>query len=140
MLLKGALRLVLLVVWVGCMLGSPKVALGEDSEGAAFEVVDPEGIYFGKGTRPKGPGVLLADDVWKEIPEYKKILADDLTEDDPAYHLLMLKATERFNQALKSLAKRDSHDMLGETGSIVAKGGGKIPDVTSEMIKLVSRG
>jgi hypothetical protein len=29
--------------------------------------------------------------------------------------------------------------MLGETGSIVAKGGGKIPDVTSEMIKLVTR-
>ena len=137
MLGKGALRLVLLCAGVGSLLGAPNVALGE--EDAAFEVVDPEGIYFGKGTHPKAPGALVADDVWKEIPEYKKILADELTEDDAAYHLLMLKATERFNQALKSLAKRDSHDMLGEKGAIVAKGGGKVPDVTSEMIKLVTR-
>jgi hypothetical protein len=83
--------------------------------------------------------VLVADDVWKEIPEYKKILEDELDEDDPEYHLLMLKATERFNQALKALAKRDSYDMLGETGSIVAKGTAKLPDVTSDMIKLVTR-
>lgn len=138
MLEKGALRLVLFAAGVGCLPIS--LALGDEAEEAAFEVVDPEGIYFGKGTRPKGPGVLAADDVWKEIPEYKKILADELTEDDAEYHLLMLKATERFNKALKSLAKRDSHDMLGETGSIVAKNGGKIPDVTSEMIKLVTRG
>ena len=140
MLGKGALRLVLLAAGVGCLLGGPNVALGDDAEDAAFEVVDPDAIYFGKGTHPKVPGILVADDVWKEIPEYKKILADELTEDDAEYHLLMLKATERFNKALKSLAKRDSHDMLGETGSIVAKSGGKIPDVTSELIKLVTRG
>ena len=138
MLGKGTWQVVFLFAGV-CLLSGPNLALGED-EDAAFEVVDPDGVYFGKGTHPSDPGVLVADDVWKEIPEYKKILADELTEDDAEYHLLMLKATERFNQALKSLAKRDSHDMLGETGAIVAKGGGKIPDVTSEMIKLVTRG
>ena len=138
MLGMGVRQLVLWVAGVGLLLGGSTVAVGEESE-AAFEVVDSDGIYYGEGTRPKEPGVLVADDVWKEIPEYKKILDDDLTEDDPEYHLLMLKATERFNSALKSLAKRDSHDMLGETGSIVAKNGGKIPDVTSEMIKLVTR-
>lgn len=136
MLGKGAFRLLILAAVVGC-LAVPNVARGD--EDAAFEVVDPDGVYYGKGTRPKTPGVLVADDVWKEIPEYKKILDDELDEDDPEYHLLMLKATERFNQALKALAKRDSYDMLGETGSIVAKGTGKIPDVTSDMIKLVTR-
>ncbi len=138
MLRTGSLRFWLTLVAAFCLTGTPEAALGEDTE-ASFEVVDADGIYYGSGTHPKGPGVLVADDVWKEIAEYKKILDDELDEDDPEYHLLMLKATERFNQALKSLAKRDSHDMLGETGSIVAKGGGKIPDVTSEMIKLVTR-
>ncbi|MFI5402692.1 MAG: hypothetical protein ACHQ1G_07130 [Planctomycetota bacterium] len=128
----------LLALGLGAVLTVPDIALGDEE--AAFEVVDPDGIYLGTGTHPSSPGVLVADDVWKEIPEYKKILADELTEDDAQYHLLMLKATERFNKALKALAKRDSHDMLGETGSIVAKGGRKIPDVTDELVKLVTRG
>jgi hypothetical protein len=138
MLGKGSLRVLVFAAGFICLVCGPEVALGEEAE-AAFDVVDTDGIYFGKGMHPKAPAVLVADDVWKEIPEYKKILADDLTEDDPEYHLLMLKATERFNQALKALAKRESYDMLGETGSIVAKNGGKIPDVTSEMVKLVTR-
>ena len=138
MLGKGAVRVLVLVAGIGCLLATaPGSARAE--EDAAFEVVDPDGIYLGKGTHPKTPAVLVADDVWKEIPEYKKILEDELDEDDPEYHLLMLKATERFNQALKSLAKRDSYDMLGESGSIVAKGTAKLPDVTADMIKLVTR-
>jgi len=139
MLGKGSLRLALFAAGFLCLLGGQRAVVADDSEEAAFEVVDADGIYLGKGTHPKTPGVLVADDVWKEIPEYKKILADDLDDDDPEYHLLMLKATERFNQALKALAKRDSYDMLGETGSIKAKNGKRIPDVTADMIKLVTR-
>jgi hypothetical protein len=130
-------RILMVTGFVGLLAVSRAFADGED---AAYEVVDPEGIYLGTGTHPKTPGVMTADDVWKEIPEYKQIIEDELTEDDPKYHLLMLKATERFNQALKTLAKRESYDMLGEVGAIVAKSGGEIPDVTAEMIKLVTRG
>ena len=85
------------------------------------------------------PGVMTADDVWSEIPEYKEIVDENLTDDDPKWHLLMAKATERFNKALKKLAQRDSYDMLGEVGAITAKGKKTIPDVTKEMIKLVTR-
>jgi len=141
MLRKGkSLGLALLALGLGWFLAGQPVARAADEETPAYEVVDPDGIYLGTGTHPRGPGILVADDVWKEIPEYKKIIADNLTEDDPEYHLLMLKATERFNKALKALAKRDSKDMLGEKGSIVAKTGGKIPDVTDDMVKLVTRG
>ena len=104
-----------------------------------FEVVKTDEIYFGSGKHPKAPGVLTADDVWAVIPEYKQILKDELTDEDAQYHLLMKKAAERFSKALKKLAKRDSHDMLGEQGSIKALGRKKIPDVTKEMIKLVTR-
>jgi len=138
MLGKGSWKLAALLGAMCLVLGGAKTAKADDSE-AAFEVVDTDSIYLGTGKNPKAPGVMVADDVWKEIPEYKKILDDDLTEDDPEYHLLMLKATERFNKALKALAKRDSYDMLGEVGSIKSTNGAKIPDVTKEMIKLVTR-
>jgi hypothetical protein len=124
------------VTSIGLLAGVTPVAAEDE---VAFEVVDSDAIYLGTGKHPKSPGVLTADDVWKEIPEYKKILEDELTEDDAEYHLLMLKATERFNKALKALAKRDSHDMLGEVGSIKARNGAEVPDVTKELIKLVTR-
>jgi len=116
---------------------APRVARAADDP--EFEVVDPDGVYYGHGKNPKVPGVMKADDVWSEIPEYKEIVDENLTDDDPKWHLLMAKATERFNKALKKLAQRDSYDMLGEVGAIVAKGKKTIPDVTKEMIKLVTR-
>jgi hypothetical protein len=136
MLGKGSWRIAALAVGIVLLARGPAIA-GDDD--ASFEVVDADAIYLGTGTHPKTPGVMVADDVWKEIPEYRKILDDNLTEDDPEYHLLMLKATERFNQALKALTKRDGYDMLGEVGSIKAKNGAKIPNVTSDMVKLVTR-
>ena len=104
-----------------------------------FEVTSADDIYYGTGKHPKTPAAMKAADVWAKIPEYKQILADELTDDDAKYHLLMKKATERFNKALKKLAKRDGHDMLGETGSIKSLKKKKVPDVTKEMAKLVSR-
>lgn len=124
------------------VLGTVGLAVAEAGEAGAkydFEVLKSEEIYFGTGKHPKAPAVMTADDVWAAIPEYKRILEDKLTDDDARYHLLMKKAAERFSKALKKLAKRDSHDMLGEVGSIKALGKKTIPDVTREMIKLVTR-
>ncbi|MHC4957424.1 MAG: hypothetical protein ACYTGN_03540 [Planctomycetota bacterium] len=109
--------------------------------GHKFEVVDSDEIYYGEGKHPETPAATDADDVWTEIPEYKRIVANELDDDDPAYHILMKKATERFNKALKKLAERDDYDMIGETGSIKSIGDkdNKIPDVTKELVKLVTR-
>ena len=104
-----------------------------------FEVTSADDIYYGTGRHPKTPAVMKAADVWAKIPEYKQILKEELTDDDPKYHLLMKKATERFNKALKKLARRDGYDTLGEVGSIKALKKKKIPDVTKDMVKLVSR-
>lgn len=109
-------------------------------DGHDFEVTDAEGVYYGKGSHPKAPATIRADDVWAQIPEYKKILADDLDEDDPEYHLLMKKASERFGRALEKEAKRESFDMIAEEGAIRANTPGKkIPDATADMIELVTR-
>ena len=125
---------VVLVALVGCM------AMVSAADSHDYEVVTPDQIYLGKGKHPKTPAVIKADDVWDQIPEYKKIVEDELTEDDPKYHILMKKATARFNKGLKKLSKRDSHDMIGEKDSIkVLNKKKKLDDATKELIKLVSR-
>lgn len=126
------------MVLAGLVLGSVGLT-AEAGTKYDFEVVKADEIYYGTGKHPKAPGVMTADDVWAAIPEYKQILEDELTDEDAQYHLLMRKAAERFSKALKKLAKRDSLDMLGEKGSIKALGKKKIPDVTNEMVKLVTR-
>jgi hypothetical protein len=108
-------------------------------EGHDFEVVDSDGIYYGEGAHPKAPAVTCADDVWAEIPEYKQIEEEGLEEDDPKYHLLMAKATERFQKAIEKVAKRDELDMIGEVGSIKATADKEIPDVTKDLIDVVTR-
>lgn len=132
------MRTVLRVFLIGlATLNGPAQA----DEGHAFEVVDEDGIYYGEGKNPKTPAITKADDVWTEIPEYKQIVDEELEEDDPNYHILMRKATERFSKALKKIAERDGYDMIGEKGSIESKGDKKkeIPNITKELIKLVTR-
>jgi len=106
-----------------------------------FEVVDSSQIYYGKKKHPKTPAVCDADSVWSEIPEYKTIIDDELGPDDPRYHLLLKRATKRFQRALKKLAKRDGYDVIGERGSIKAMGKKKksIPTATKDLIDYVTR-
>ena len=104
-----------------------------------FEVTDDDLVYYGSGDRPDAPAICRADDVWAKIPEYKKIVDDDLDEDDPEYHLLMTKATERFVTALEDLAKREEYDLIAEEGAVKANNGKKIPDATDDLVDLVGR-
>lgn len=119
------------------------LALSVADESHDFEVADEDGIYFGEGKHPKSPAVCTADDVWEKIPEYKQIQDEELDEDDPKYHLLLAKATERFRKALEKIADRDDYDMVGEVGSIRALGEGdkkkEIPDVTEDLVDFVTR-
>ena len=104
-----------------------------------FTVVDSASIYYGTKKHPKTPAQCDADSVWSEIPEYKTIIDDELGPDDPKYHLLLKRATKRFQRALKKLAKRDDYDVIGEVGAIKANGKKSVPTVTSDLIDYVTR-
>ncbi|MGQ0612163.1 MAG: hypothetical protein ACT4PV_00215 [Planctomycetaceae bacterium] len=113
--------------------------VGAAESGHDFEVVDSDLVYLGKATHPKAPSTIRADDVWAAIPEYRKILDNDLGEDDPEYHLLMKKASERFAKALEREAKREGFDLIAEVGAVISGTGLTIPDATQDMIDLVTR-
>jgi len=73
-------------------------------------------IYFGKTEGAKKPAEIVATDVFNEIPEYKKIKEKGLTKDDAEYWVLLNKANEKFNKAVKKTAEDGKYDVVAEKG------------------------
>jgi len=74
--------------------------------------------------------------VFQAIPEYRKILAEKLTEKDARYSILMLRATKKFKAAVEAAAGAEGCDLVGNLGSVTWKGH-VIPDVTeTTLLKL----
>ena len=98
---------------------------------AAKAKVDAKDVYFGDGASFKKPAQLDCDAVYAEIPEYKKILDDELETTDPKYQLLMSKASKRFVSAVRKVARADGYDLVVRSGSLDQK---DVPDVTQSVI------
>ncbi len=89
-------------------------------------------VYHGRMDGAKKPAELVAADVFREIPEYKKIKDGGLKDGDAEYWVLLNKANERFRQALRKVADDAKYDVVVEKGS--AKFGSVPPDITQPVI------
>lgn len=94
---------------------------------------DASQVYLGKGSGAKAPGVVDADRVYRAVPEYQRILAENLTEKDVRYSFLMVRATKKFKQALSEAAREEGRDLVGNVGS-VRWGDRKVPDITDTVM------
>jgi hypothetical protein len=108
--LVAALALVLGVV-------QTRTAAAEMSD---YRVTDTTAIYHGNCRLFTKPCVVKADRVYRSIPEYKEILDKGLTDKDVRYHFLMKKASERFVEGVKRMARELNQDLVGELGAIKA--------------------
>src|SRR5687767_1508860 len=95
-----------LATWLGVLA----VALGffaapASAEMSDYRIADPAGIYHGNCRLYTKPCVVKADRVYRSIAEYKEILEKGLTDKDVRYHFLMKKASEKFLEAVKRMAK-----------------------------------
>ncbi len=101
-----------------------------------YRVVDAGGVYFGNHRLFSKPGVVLADRVYRAIPEYREILDQGLTDKDVRYHFLMKKASERFGEAVKQAARDLDLDLVAEVGAVRAARNGVAapPDRTDEVV------
>lgn len=99
-------------------------------------VVDESKVYYGKALGCKAPAVVDADRVYRAIPEYKKILEKKLTEKDPEYSILMLKASRKFRTAVEAVATDGGYDLVAQVGAVTWEGH-EIPDVTDKAIAKV---
>ncbi len=98
---------------------------------------DPSKVYYGNSRLFQRPAGIDCDKVYDRISEYKEIVRRGLTAKDPQYHLLMKKATARFSEAVKEMARDKSHDLVAHTGSVKkAKTSAKdVPDRTQDVIQ-----
>lgn len=104
-----------------------------------YRCADPGKVYFGNARLFKKPCTIDSDRVYKHIPEYKEILDKGLTDKSPRYHFLMKKASARFNEAVKQMARDMDHDLVAEAGTVkkAKKGAKDVPDRTDDVISNV---
>jgi hypothetical protein len=113
----------------GAAGGEPKKAPGKAEE-EARPVVDEAKVYFGKAHCCKAPAVVDAERLFRAIPEYRKILDDKLTDADPKYSVLLLKATRKFKAGVEKAASDGSHDLVAAVGSVTWPNK-TVPDITA---------
>ena len=94
--------------------------------------VDASAVYFGNASNFHKPAEVDTNAVWAEIPEYKKILEDDLEAGSARYELLMEKASRRFTDAIRKAARAGKYDLVARSGSV--KNVADVPDLTQDVI------
>lgn len=85
-----------------------------------YRIVDASKVYLGNPRLFQRPCVIQADLVYGAISEYREIVDKGLTDKDVRYHFLMKKASERFLEALKGMAREADADLVAEVGAVRA--------------------
>jgi hypothetical protein len=117
----GARWLAVLLAFVLAAPLAPSAAEGSSSQGTLdlgdYRIVEGGAVYLGNPRLFTRPCVVLADSIYRQIPEYREILDKGLTDKDVHYHFLMRKASERFTEAVKQMARDLDHDLVAEVGA-----------------------
>lgn len=124
--------LVSTVAVLGLLLAASVAAAGVGD----YTCSDPSKVYYGNSRLFQRPAAVDCDKVYDRISEYKEIVRRGLTAKDPQYHLLMKKATKRFSEAVKKMAKAKSHDLVAQIGAVkkARKSAQDVPDRTQDVI------
>jgi hypothetical protein len=98
----------------------------------AYTFSNTEQIYLGNHRLARKPAVVDSSRVYAAIAEYQQIQREGLKPDGPKYHILMVKASERFNPAVKAAAAQGGHDVVAEAGTVkpVNPANAPPPDIT----------
>ena len=94
--------------------------------------VDESLVYYGNPARFRKAGEIVCDAVFREIPEYRKIIEEGLTE-GVRYDFLLLRANAKFRKALRKVHRHEGYDLIAEVGAVRIEGK-TIPDITSQVI------
>ena len=86
-------------------------------------------VYYGNPKRFLHGCELSLLAVFKEIPEYRRIIDEKIAKDDPNYAILLTRANRVFNKAVSRAAYQTGHDLVAEIGAITPRDAG-IPDLT----------
>ena len=133
---SAAIRDLLMFVQVELFLAEADLTMPAEATEEQYQI-DEEKIYYGNAKKFQKPCVIEAQKVYEGIPSYQKIVENGFTKDSPEYWPLMRKAASAFVRALKAVCKEGKFDLVGEIGAIDTPAG-KVPDVTEEVLMLVT--
>ena len=114
--------------------GTSTRAEGGETKKECRPVIDETQVYYGKVAGCKAPAVVDSARVYRNIPEYRKILDQKLTSKDAEYSILMVNATRKFRAAVGAAATDAARDLVGNVGSVTWEGH-EIPDLTDATLK-----
>ena len=125
------------VLSVGTVTGGAVSVRSAEAGIGDYSCSDPSKVYYGNVRLFQRPAQVDCDRVYARIPEYKEIVRRRLTDKDPQYHIIMKRATKRFSEAVKKMARANRHDLVAQKGAVAKakKKAGDIPDRTAEVIK-----
>jgi len=123
----------LALVATGC--GSDEDDVAERGVGD-YSVLDAGGRLYGRASLVMRPAIVRSDPVFARIPEYQQIMREGMRDSEPRYHLLLNKASQRFQEAVGAMARALGHDYVGEAGTVEAARDGVAPppDRTDEVL------
>jgi Skp family chaperone for outer membrane proteins len=102
-----------------------------------FGALGESDIYYGKKDGARKPAEIKAQDAFNEIAEYKKIKEKGLTKDDAEYWVLLKKANEKFNTAVKKIAEDQKYDVVAEKGK--HKFESTPVDITKKVVEILKK-
>ncbi len=80
------------------------------------DLYSPTTVYFGNKIKYTKPAEITSLLVFKHIPEYKRILSENLTPHDAEYYLLLGKSCDVFYYHINTLAIQKNLDLIVEKG------------------------
>lgn len=112
-------------------------ALLPQALGADKATVDKKKVYYGDAESFSKPAEIEINKVFARIPEYAE--AKKKAEDDPEYYILLEKANDKFQKAVKKAAADGGYDLVAEKGAVKpAKKKQAVPDITEDVIEALS--
>ncbi|MFB3897037.1 MAG: hypothetical protein ACE14V_12115 [bacterium] len=100
---------------------------------SAEVTIKEDKIYYGNVKEYSSPAQLELNKVLDATKEIQRIKKEKIKSDNPLYWILMQRANEKVQTAIKKIATEKSYDLVGELGYIT--GFSKpIPDITQSVI------
>lgn len=136
-MMRRALITLLVAALATLTIADTVAALDPSQDEPVVKITNSSRVYYPatvkRGAKFKKPAVLVSATVFDAIPEWQEIKKKGLKKDDPEYHLLHKRASDKFCTAIKKVATASGYDIIAETGAIDCKNCTAV-EITSEVV------